>query len=211
MNLIESFTDNINKTVMKSIDNVKKGTNNVIDSVGSNAESRLNSTNNIIESGIRSVERSTNSITKSIDNEANKNINFLLRGYNNFIDWLYKTLFNLLIVPLDRTARISSKNFGFLNLFFTFITLLITNINDTILKNSVDKVITTSEKAVGYKLDGRPIGPKKKDKKSRSLPLFMKILRSILLMIATILDLILLALVNQVDVFANIVKNLIKG
>jgi len=210
MNLIESFTDNINKTVMKSIDNVKKGTNKVIDSVGSNAESRLNSTNNIIESGIRSVERSTNSITKSIDNEANKNINFLLRGYNNFIDWLYKILFNLLIVPLDRTARISSKNFGFLNLFFTFITLLITNINGAILKNSVDKVITTSEKAVGYKLDGRPIGRKKKEK-SRSLPLFMKILRSILLMIATILDLVLLALVNQVDVFANIVKNLIKG
>jgi hypothetical protein len=65
-----------------------------------------------------------------------------------------------------------------------------------------------AEKLIGYKLDGRKIG-KTKPTKSTKLPLIMKIIKTVLSIFATLLDLILLVLTNQTDIFANMVKNML--
>ena len=131
-----------------------------------------------------------------------------VKGYNSFIDSIYRSLFNTLIKPFDPKARMTRRDYDFSKIIGTFILLLVGYISSLFYDNTIKKVITSSEKLIGYKLDGRKIG-KSKPTQSTKLPLLMKIIKTILSIFATLLDLILLVLTNQTDIFANMVKSLL--
>jgi hypothetical protein len=235
MNIIQRFTDDLNKTILNGIEVGRKEVNKSIDSVGSNTRVNINKGANEINSNITTVQQGVKSVLRNVDNNINNTINKGVKGYisnvdnleknistesprstsfktvktySSFLDSFYEWLFKILIKPYNPTVRMTFEDYSFVNIIRTFILLLITTTNNYIVENTIEKVINSSEKAIGYKLDGRRIGKKKKSRDAK-IPMILKIIKTILHVIATLLDLILMAFLNQTDVFANIVKDLL--
>lgn len=118
-------------------------------------------------------------------------------------------MFKKLIIPLEPSAKMSKRDFSFLVIFIRFILLVITTFNSYLIDNTIGHFIKYSEKTVGYRIDGRRIS-KEPRKESKKFPLIMRIIKTILTGFATLLDLILMAFTNKIDVFSNIVKDLLK-
>jgi hypothetical protein len=233
MNFIEKITDDLNKSVLNGIDVGQKNINKTIDSVENQTQKGLNTGFKFIDNNLTKIESKSKKMFTKIDNKINKNINKVLKTYNDKIDvvndttnknvnffsklnndiinGIYVFLFNILIKPLDPKIQISYYRSSFLYLFIGFFILLLTTINNFIVKNSFEFVISLLEKFIGYRLDGRRIGPERKPQPSKKYPMVIKILKSILMIIAKTLDIVLMAFTSQVDVFANIVENLIRA
>lgn len=179
----------------------------------------------------RSVSKKTNSFVKTYNREINKiekrikkakipgsklgekvikTTDRTIKKYDSAIVVFYKSLHRYLIKPLDKESTFDTRFMSFSYLIITFILLLLTTVNSMIVDNTIGRVISAGEKIVGYKSDGRRVGKAVKKKPSQKFPLLMKIVRSILMIFATLFDLILMAFTNQVDVFANLVKDLLK-
>jgi len=187
MNFIENFNDDLIKGVTKKLDVTKKAIDSSIDETEKNLQ---------------------NSLTSVLGRDSGPGL----------FDPLNKLLFTLLIKPFDSTAELTHSDNNTLKIIGMSIILLITttydsivgktlSTNDYIVENTVEPVISLSEKAVGYRTDGRRIGPETRP--SAKIPLLMKILKTVLGVIASLLDLILMAFTNQVDVFTTIVRDLI--
>ena len=161
----------------------------------------------------KKLDKVTKSIDKSIDNTA-KNLDKKLTSVlgpdesPGLLDPLYTLLFNFLIKPFNKKAKLTPDDKNIFKIIGMSILLLITSINSYIVDNTIGKAVDTSEKITGYRSDGRRIGPE--NKSSGKLPILFNIIKTILTVFASLLDLILLAFTNQVDVFTNIVKSLLK-
>jgi hypothetical protein len=153
--------------------------------------------------------RNTKPLTPDLDRQVSTVTISGMRTYVSGLDQFHKYLFNFLIKPLDPRAKMTSTDYNIINIIIKFITLLIINTNNLIISNTIEKGIPVVEKSIGYKLDGRRIGRKRPAVKSRKMTLIMKIVKTLLTVLATLLDLILLALVNQTNIFSNIVKDLL--
>ena len=187
MNFIENFNDDLIKGVTKKLDVTKKAIDSTIDTTEKNIQ---------------------NNLTSVLGKDSAPGL----------FDPLNKLLFTLLIKPFDRKAKLTSKDNSTLKIIGMSIILLITttynfivgktlSTNNYVVENSVGKVVSLSEKVVGYRADGRRIGPESKP--SARIPLLFKILKTFLGVIAGLLDIILMAFSNQVDVFSTIVKDLL--
>lgn len=187
MNFIENFNDGLIKGLEKKLDITKKAIDSSIDQTASNIEKNLTSV-------------------------------FGPDGKPGIFDPLYNIMFRLLIKPFNKKARLQQKDKGIFKIIGMSIMLLISttynfivgntlSANNYIVENTVSPVISTTEKVIGYRSDGRRIGPERKP--SAKIPLLMKILKTILGSIASLLDLILMAITNQVDVFTTIVRDLL--
>ena len=182
MNFIENFNDGLIKGVEKKLDKVTKSIDKSIDDVANNLDKKLSS-------------------VTGVSSDKSKRI-------PNILDPFYNLLFNLLIKPFDKKAKLRDEDKYVLKIIGMSILLLITSINTYIVDNTIGKAVDTSEKIMGYRSDGRRIGPESKS--TGKLPILFNIIKTILTVFASLLDLILLAFTNQVDVFTNIVKSLLK-
>jgi len=153
--------------------------------------------------------KNTKPLTSDLDRQISTVATSGVKTYESRLDQFHTYIFNLLIKPLDSKAKMASTDYNILNIIIKFVTLLIINTNNLIVSNTIERGIPVVEKSVGYKLDGRRIGPKRPKVTSRKMTLIMKIVKTILTVLATLLDLILLALVNQTNIFSNIVKDLL--
>ena len=153
--------------------------------------------------------KNTKPLTSDLDRQITTITIKGVKTYDSVLDQFHIYFFNLLIKPLEPKAKMTSNDYNILNIIIKFITLIIININNLLVSNTVDRGIPILEKSIGYKLDGRRIGRKRLVKRSRKVTLIMKIVKTLLTVLATLLDLILLALVNQTNIFSNIVKDLL--
>ena len=187
MNFIENFNEDLIKGVTKKLDVTKKAIDSTIDETEKNLQNNL-----------------TSVLGKDSD--------------PGLFDPLNKLLFTLLIKPFDRNAKLTSKDNSTLKIIGMSIILLITttynyivgntlSTNNYVVANSVGKVVSLSEKVVGYRTDGRRIGPETKP--SAKIPLLFKIIKTFLSVIAGLIDIVLMAFTNQVDVFSTIVRDLL--
>ena len=202
MNFIENFNDGLIKGITKKIDVTKKAVDDSIDETANNIQNNLTS-------------------VLGPDKES------------GLLDPLNRLLFTLLIKPFNKNAVLKHSDNGTLKIIGMSIILLITttfnnistfimsfltntydytvgntlSTNDYIVENSVGKVISFGEKAVGYRTDGRTI--ENESKQSAKIPLLLKILKTFLGVLAGLLDIVLMAFTNQVDVFSTIVKDLL--
>jgi len=159
-----------------------------------------------VDSYAKSIDQTIDSTAKMLDNKVTSSLGN--SDTTNLLDPIYKFVFNLLIKPINKQAVFTDDDRSFFRIIGTFIILIITNVNTYIVDNTIGKAIDTSEKIIGYRSDGRKIGPESKP--GIKIPLLMKILRTVLGGIASLLDLILMAFTNQVDVVSNIVKDFLK-
>ena len=174
MNFIENFNEDLIKGVTKKFDVTKKAIDSTIDETEKNLQDNL-----------------TSVLGKD--------------GDPGLLDPLNKLLFTLLIKPFDRNAKLTSKDNSTLKIIGMSIILLITttynyivgntlSTNNYVVANSVGKVVSLSEKVVGYRTDGRRIGPETKP--SAKIPLLFKIIIKYLLNIYLLLTLVNRKLVN---------------
>jgi hypothetical protein len=207
INEIDMVIDKIKRKESTTVNNIAKEIDNVVQKID-------NKQRDVINKMVSEMDRIVNKIQNQkfpesdIDKRIIKTTNNAVRGYNSFIDSIYRSLFNTLIKPFDPKARMSQRDYDFGKIIGTFILLFVGYISSLFYDNTIKRVITSSEKLIGYKLDGRKIG-KSKPTQSTKLPLLMKIIKTILSIFATLLDLILLVLTNQTDIFANMVKSLL--
>jgi len=187
MNIIENFNDGLIKGLEKKLDVTKKAIDSSIDQTASNLQ---------------------NSLTSVLGPD----------GKPGMFDPLYNIMFRFLIKPFNKKARLQQKDKGIFKIIGMSIMLLIMttynfivgntlSANNYIIDKTVTPVISTTEKVIGYRSDGRRIGPERKP--SEKIPLLIKILKTILKTIAGLLDIILMAFTNQVDVFTTIVRDLL--
>ena len=179
MSFVENFTNDLNKSINTTIDIGKKVIDSTIESVGTG------------------LEKSVNSTAKSLDNNGS-----LINTVDSSVDNFYKTMFNTLIRPFDKTAIMTSKDYNVFRIIGMFIILVIGYISGLLYDNTIGLVF----KKLG--LDKRNKVSKKKNTK---MSVLMKILKTILGVFAGILDIVLLAFTNQNAVLTTIVNDLLKN
>lgn len=210
MNYIESFNINFPKFIDTNINKGKKEVNKIIDSSESSIQKTLSTSIKNINTNITNSTSAPRQLLKNIDNDIQKTLQYSpIQKYNTHLENFYAYMFKKLIVPYEPSAKMSKSDFSFLAILIRFILLVITTFNSYVIDNTVGRFITYSEKAIGYRIDGRKIS-KKPPQASKKLPLIMRIIKTILTGLATLLDLILMAFTNKIDVFSNIVKDLLK-
>lgn len=211
MNYIENFNIDFPKFIDTNINKGKKEVNKIIDSSESSIQKTLSTSLKNINTNITNSTAGPRQLLKNIDNDIQSSLKKFtpVQKYNTHLENFYAYMFRKLIVPFDRTAKMSKRDFSFLVILFRFILLVITTFNNYLIDNTVGRFITFSEKAIGYRMDGRRIS-KEPRRENKKLPLIMRIIRTILTGFATLLDLILMAFTNKIDVFSNIVKDLLK-
>jgi hypothetical protein len=129
--------------------------------------------NNVVKDyskNVKKIEKVSSTETNKLVNLYNKTIknnleevtNSTIKEYDSILTKFYKYLFNTLIKPNDKNAIYEEGNMNFFLLILTFLLLLLTKINSIIVDNSIGRVRNIIERVIGYRLDGRPIGPPKK-------------------------------------------------
>lgn len=245
MSMINSFVDDLNKSVLNGLNVGENKLQNIISTAAIDTNRGI--TNGVINlnKNITNVQSNVKYALRNIDNDINKSIddsikfiyknrdtgllkkadkaikdyakiedkvkrttNNTVNKYKSSLDGVYVWLFKTLIKPYDRKAIMRYKDYNFITIITTFIFLVVTTTNNYIVDNTFLKVKAKVERLIGYRFDGRKIG-KWKYKEPKKIPLIMKIIKTILLMIAAFLDLILMAFLNQTDVFATMVKDLL--
>ena len=202
MSFVENFTNDLNKSINTTINIGKKTINTTIESVGSGIEKSINSTAKSLDNNgslIRSIDNSIDNINKTV---SNKLITPTIKTVDSSLDKFYKSMFNTLIRPFDKTARMTSKDYNVFRIIGMFIILFIGYISALLYDNTIGLIL----KKLG--LDKRKKVSKKKNTKLSTL---MKIIKTILGVIAGILDIILLAFTNQTAVLTTIVNDLLKN
>lgn len=202
MSFVENFTNDLNKSINTTINIGKKKINTTIESVGSGIEKSINSTAKSLDNNgslLRTVDNSIDNLNKTV---SNKLITPTIKTVDSSLDKFYKSMFNTLIRPFDKTARMTSKDYNIFRIIGMFIILFIGYISALLYDNTIGLIL----KKLG--LDKRKRVSKKKDTKLSTL---MKILKTILGVIAGILDIILLAFTNQTAVLTTIVNDLLKN
>jgi len=202
MSFVENFTNDLNKSINTTINIGKKTINTTIESVGSGIEKSINSTAKSLDNNgslLRTVDNSIDNLNKTV---SNKLITPTIKTVDSSLDKFYKSMFNTLIRPFDKTARMTSKDYNVFRIIGMFIILFIGYISALLYDNTIGLIL----KKLG--LDKRKRVSKKKDTKLSTL---MKILKTILGVIAGILDIILLAFTNQTAVLTTIVNDLLKN
>jgi len=202
MSFVENFTNDLNKSINTTINIGKKTINTTIESVGSGIEKSINSTAKSLDNNgslLRTVDNSIDNLNKTV---SNKLITPTIKTVDSSLDKFYKSMFNTLIRPFDKTARMTSKDYNIFRIIGMFIILFIGYISALLYDNTIGLIL----KKLG--LDKRKRVSKKKDTKLSTL---MKILKTILGVIAGILDIILLAFTNQTAVLTTIVNDLLKN
>jgi hypothetical protein len=155
MNIIENFNDGLIKGLERKLDVTKKAIDSSIDQTASNLQ---------------------NSLTSVLGPDSKPGM----------LDPLYNLMFRFLIKPFNKKAKLQQKDKGIFKIIGMSIMLLIMttynfivgktlSANNYIVKNTVEPAISLSEKVVGYRSDGRRIGPERKS--SVKVPLLMKILK----------------------------------
>lgn len=210
MNYIESFNIDFPKFIDTNINKGKKEVNKIIDSSESSIQKTLSTSIKNINTNITNSTSAPRQLLKNIDKDIQNTLKYSpVQKYNTHLENFYAYMFKKLIVPYEPSAKMSKRDFSFLVILIRFILLVITNFNNYLIDNTVGRFITYSEKTIGYRIDGRRIS-KEPRKESKKLPLIMRIIKTILTGFATLLDLILMAFTNKIDVFSNIVKDLLK-
>ena len=176
----------------------------------------MNIIENFNDGLIKGLEKKLDVTKKNLDSSIDETANNLQNNLTSVLgpdggpglfDPLNKLLFNLLIKPFDKSAVLTHRDNNTFKIIGMFILLVIESISNLFFNKTVEPVISLSEKAIGYKSDGRRIGPERQP--SPKIPLLMKILKTVLGVFASLLDLILMAFTNQVDVFTTIVRDLL--
>ena len=246
MSLINSFVDDLNKSVLKGLTVGEKSLKNVINNTADNTNKSLINGVLDLNKNITNVQNNVSYALKNVDSDINNSIDDSIKyiyknrdlglgqktdkavrvyaaeqdkaktkadksikNYGGILDKAQQWLFNSLIKPFNPRVRMTHEDYSFVHIIITFILLVITTTNTYIVNNTFDKVQDMTERSVGYKFDGRRIGKPYKYKPSRKIPLLIKIIKTVLTIFASFLDLILMAFLNQSDVFATMVKGLL--
>ena len=202
MSFVENFTNDLNKSINTTINIGKKTINTTIESVGSGLEKSINSTTKSLDNNgslLRTVDNSIDNLNSTVSNTI---ITPTIKTVDSSLDKFYKSMFNTLIKPFDKTAIMTSKDYNVFRIIGMFIILVIGYISGLLYDNTIGIVL--------HKL-GLDKRKKVSKKKNTKIPILMKILKTILGVIAGILDIILLAFTNQTAVLTTIVNDLLKN
>ena len=202
MSFVENFTNDLNKSINTTINIGKKTINTTIESVGSGIEKSINSTAKSLDNNgslLRTVDNSIDNLNNTVSNTI---ITPTIKTVDSSLDKFYKSMFNTLIKPFDKTAIMTSKDYNVFRIIGMFIVLVIGYISGLLYDNTIGLVL--------HKL-GLDKRKKVSKKKNTKIPILMKILKTILGVIAGILDIILLAFTNQTAVLTTIVNDLLKN
>jgi len=202
MSFVENFTNDLNKSINTTINIGKKTINTTIESVGSGLEKSINSTAKSLDNNgslLRTVDNSIDNLNNTVSNTI---ITPTIKTVDSSLDKFYKSMFNTLIKPFDKTAIMTSKDYNVFRIIGMFIVLVIGYISGLLYDNTIGLVL--------HKLGLDKI-KKVSKKKNTKIHILMKILKTILGVIAGILDIILLAFTNQTAVLTTIVNDLLKN
>lgn len=247
MSVINSFVDDLNKSVLNGLTVGEKNLKNIVNDTANNTNKGLINGVLSLNKNITDVQNNVKYALRNVDNDINKSIDDSIkyiyknrdsglvqktdravrvysaehdkvkqkadksiRQYGSVLDKSYVWLYNLLIRPYKPRVPMTHKDYSFTHIIITFVLLVITTTNTYIVANTFDKIQDRFERLIGYRFDGRKIGKTiKSNKFLKKFTFITKIIRTFLLILASFLDLILMAFLNQSDVVATMVKGLL--